>query len=385
MFLTKPEYPVCIKYEFKILYALAIIFVVMGHCRGGGFSVFNEFLPFYSYHLALFIFSSGYFYKQGIEADAQKFIIDKAKKLIIPLYLWNIFYAVLIHILKKNNFFPNTHVTLHSLLVEPITNGHQFLLNLGGWFVIPLFMVHVFNIMVRRLFYVLKIKINEFVYFVCFLLLGFLGVYLSSHGFNNDWFLVLNRMLYFMPFYSLGILYKKYEKYDIINNLFYFGFLIFVSLVIIYKYGYMPSVLPSWANFYTSNVIKPFYVGIIGIAFWLRISKILSPAIGHSKCINIVADNTYSIMINHVLGFMILNTIFAFLHLKTNLCCGFDMYAYKTVWNYCYVPHNLNQFLILYSIFGILFSILFQKLITTIIKIGKSKIVNYIRIFVKCG
>ena len=110
-------------------------------------------------------------------------------------------------------------------------------------------------------------------------------------------------------------------------------------------------------------LIKPFYIGIIGIAFWLRISKILSASIGKSKYINIIADNTYTIMINHLLGIKILNAIFAILHIKTDLCSGFDIHAFKTTWNYCYLPHNLNQFLILYVIFGILFSIMFQKII----------------------
>lgn len=291
-----------IKYEFKILYALGIIFIVMGHCHGGGISIFNEFLPFYSYHLALFIFASGYFYKLGSEENIKNFIIRKTKKLIIPLYLWNIFYAFLIQALKIFDFFPNVHVNLHSLFVDPITNGHQFVLNLSGWFVIPLFMIHVFNIIIRKIFSVFNIKINEFLYFTFCLILGFLAVYLSSHGYNKNWFLVLDRMLYFLPFYSLGILYNKYEKFDKLNNLFYFGLLITFLLLIIYKYGYMPSVTPSWAVYYTSNILKPFYIGFIGIAFWLRISKILSTSIGKSKYVNIIADNTYTIMINHLLG-----------------------------------------------------------------------------------
>lgn len=42
-------------------------------------------------------------------------------------------------------------------------------------------------------------------------------------------------------------------------------------------------------------------VAYLGIAFWLRI--------GDNKYINLIADNTYSIMMNQFLGFMIVKTI----------------------------------------------------------------------------
>ena len=352
-----------VNYDFKILYALGIIFIVMGHCNGGGISVFNEFFPFYSFHIALFIFASGYFYNSQNESSVKNFILKKTQKLIIPLYLWNFLYACIMQTIKHFGFFPSVHVNLETLFITPIINGHQFLLNLAGWFIIPLYMIHVINILVRKVFFKFNIKINEFIYFGICLLLGLIGVSLSAHGYNRDWFLVLDRVLYFLPFYSLGILYRKYEKYDKQGNLVYFGTILFISLMLIYKYNSMPIVIPSWADFGTHGTIMPFIVGILGIAFWLRISKILSPSIGQNKYINILADNTYTIMINHLLGAKIVNTFFALLYKYTNLCSGFNMESYKTMWNYFYLPHNLPQFLVLYVLFGIIFSIAFQKII----------------------
>ncbi len=67
-------------YTFKVLYALGIMFIVMGHCNNGGFSVLNEFFLFYTFHLGLFVFSSGYFYNQVNELNVKQFIIKKFKK-----------------------------------------------------------------------------------------------------------------------------------------------------------------------------------------------------------------------------------------------------------------------------------------------------------------
>ena len=53
-----------IDYRFKILYAVAILMVVAGHCDGGGISLdFAQWFPYEGIHLALFTFCSGYFFK----------------------------------------------------------------------------------------------------------------------------------------------------------------------------------------------------------------------------------------------------------------------------------------------------------------------------------
>lgn len=56
-----------INYSFKFLYAIGIILIVAGHCKNGGISLFYEWFTPYAFHLALFTFVSGYFYKDDSE------------------------------------------------------------------------------------------------------------------------------------------------------------------------------------------------------------------------------------------------------------------------------------------------------------------------------
>ena len=49
--------------QFKLLSAIGIIIIVSGHCYHGGMELVYNWFPPYSYHLALFVFISGYFYK----------------------------------------------------------------------------------------------------------------------------------------------------------------------------------------------------------------------------------------------------------------------------------------------------------------------------------
>lgn len=77
-----------IDYRFKFLYVIGIISVVFGH-SGWGISLLYDWFPPYSYHLALFLFCSGYLYKKTSTNNVILYILHKIKTLIIPLYLWN--------------------------------------------------------------------------------------------------------------------------------------------------------------------------------------------------------------------------------------------------------------------------------------------------------
>ncbi len=76
-------------YRFKILYAFGIIMVCSGHVGGGGggFTIVRNLFPYYGYHLALFVFCSGYFYKHVAEEHIWKYITKKINNLVLPLYI----------------------------------------------------------------------------------------------------------------------------------------------------------------------------------------------------------------------------------------------------------------------------------------------------------
>lgn len=201
-----------------------------------------------------------------------------------------------------------------------------------------------------------------------------LGVYLSNCGFNEGWLLTVNRVLHFLPFYGFGYFYKtKIEKNDVISNYKYFSIILLISLFIIYKNGGPLSYIQSFARYNNSYVFTPFFVGLLGIAFWLRVSKILEPAIGKSHFVNIIADNSYGIMIHHLSGCMLLKAVFSVLSLVIELNPKFDWgNFYTNVWYY-YLPHDNTQFYILYLIVGIGFGIFMQKVENTF----KNYIIKY--------
>lgn len=119
--------------------------------------------------------------------------------------------------------------------------------------------------------------------------------------------------------------------------------------------------------------ILPFVVGYLGIFFWLRVCKILAPAIGKSKYVLLIADNTFSIMINQFGAFFLVNTVLFALNQICGLCPDFSIERFKTdIW-YFYLVRGMEQFKIVYLAAGIALPILVQLFINKIkAVIGKS-------------
>ena len=351
-------------YRFKLLYAIGIIIIVAGHLEHQGFSLAFELFPPYAFHLGLFVFASGYLYKEASGDTPGKYILKKAKQLLLPLYLWNFAYAAVITILSYAGFTFGSSVNLESLFILPITDGHQFSFTLSGWFIIPLFIIQVLNVLFRNLCSKLRLRLNETVIFVCSMLLGIAGVYLASQGYNTGLWLTLVRVLYFVPFFSLGIFYRKVlEKYDTLPSIWYFAIVIGLKLLIIYIYKRAPVYTPSWCNNFTDGPILPFIVGFLGIAFWFRIVKILTPVLGKNKYVNLIANNTYSIMINHIFAIFLINSIFAFMTKDTQCFLDFDWNRYFSDVSLVYCPFGIEQTGIIFLIAGIVLPILAQYII----------------------
>lgn len=342
-----------INYEFKVLYALGMVFIVAGHCGNGGVSIGYEYFPPYAFHLALFMFASGYFYNSNSEKHIFKAIMHKMKKLVIPLYIWNFFYAFFVYFTKWIGFSIGGDISFYNLIIAPWVTGHQFAYNLGGWFVSPLFMIFIINILLRKILgkiFLNKDWIAEGIFLIC----GVGGIYAAKNGWNTGLYLIFARIAYFIPFYGAGIVYKNYlEKKDRLSNVIYFGIIFMAQLAIITIHGGTVSYVAAWCSGF-GNVILPFVVGICGVAFWLRIAKILTPVLFKSKIVLLVADHTFSIMINQFLGFYLIKTIFALSNRYLHICAGFNWSEYfSDIWYY-YLPKGLAQWYFVYLLSGII-------------------------------
>ena len=178
-------------------------------------------------------------------------------------------------------------------------------------------------------------------------------------------------MLALMPYFGVGVLYKAtLEKYDTLKNCLYFAIIFIIQLIAIERGGgLVPGGVPSWSNY--SGLVGPIVCGFTGIAFYLRISRILEPVLGRNKIINKIADNTYAIMIHQFLGFWLVTLAFGLLTAMTH-SGNFDWNKFhSSIW-YKYYPSGQWHYGIIYVIAGIAIPILIQFITTKIINTASS-------------
>ena len=177
--------------ELTVLKALGIIAVVSCHL---GVNIFNiigiptslttELFPEYSYHMPLFIFASGYFYKCVYE-DNIVCLIRKRFSLIKKYFNVNIFYFILSFILINIGLLNrDINFNLKSLFVEPFLGGFQFYFNGPGWFVPFIFLTQITFCTIRKMIKSkdeLDLNSNKELYvLLLFILIGFISTYLCT-------------------------------------------------------------------------------------------------------------------------------------------------------------------------------------------------------------
>lgn len=341
--------------NFEILSTISILLVVMGH-TGEGFGSLDWFFLYDSFHMPLFVFISGYFFNIR-EVDFSKgrgFIKKQVKKLIIPFFLWNGTYGILAVLLYKycgitwangNNFFYN-------MFIRPFTYGNNFFgFNGPSWFILMLFEVKIINYFIRLLFQKFKHQEHEIAITFLYFIGAIVSVWCSRNLERTAVLISVTRALYMLFWLQVGILYKeKLEKIDKTSNIIYFSviFIIQTILIVICKDGMYAGI---WNSEFTNNGLITIFCASTGIAFFLRVSRILEKSLGESPIIHYISTHTFSIMMHQILGFVVLNIVFyqTFRLFKIDT---FDLNAFRNdIW-YKYLPMGMENLRILYVIFG---------------------------------
>ncbi len=342
--------------QFNILSALAMILVVMGHVDEGMLTIGGLF-PYYSFHIALFVFISGYFYRPEQEEKIGTYLLKKAKTLLLPYFIWNVVYGVLVMVLRGTGFFIGNEISLRTLLVEPFLSGHQFMYNAPSWFVPALFLAEAANVVIRR-----GLRwLSEWLILCIYLAVGFAVVWLSANGYVYDWYRIPARIMYMLPCFQMGRIYRSHlERWDLLPNGWYFGILLAIQLVLAGTCRGL-AVSAAWCNGFLNGPVIPYLTAITGIAFWLRTARILTPAFSGSRFWDYFGRNTFSVMMHQVSAFLVVKSLFALGNAALGWFADFDWDLYHMDVYYVYLPGGLGQFKILYVIAGILLPLLLSR------------------------
>ena len=199
--------------DILVLQAIGIILVVAGHCHNG-FLNFDLLLPYYNFHMPLFVFISGYFFNN--DKFIGKWLLHKIKKLLVPYFLINAIFCLLANFLCR--FYPfhlATRIDAKGLILEPLHPGVLYGFNAATWFVIILFYIEVIYYILAKL---LPFHKTVVIVTLISLVIGSMAIRLSINevyvreSIENATLKSLLRVMVLMPFYGLGHVYKRFES-----------------------------------------------------------------------------------------------------------------------------------------------------------------------------
>lgn len=309
--------------ELTLLKALGIIAVVSCHL---GINIFNiigipislttELFPEYSYHMPLFIFASGYFYKRSHESNLIGLGIKRFSS-IIKYMKCNLFYFALSFILISLGFLSrDIDFTFKSLFIEPFLGGFQFYFNGPAWFVPFLFLLQITFVGIRK---VIGLKFNSFkdnsdtcllqesIFLIFLILIGFISVSISNtypvtNG-NVSIYQSFLRILFGLQFFQLGFFYKEFLEKKVKLSYISFLMVIICKIIVCLIFGVYTFSLRTIK--FNNHSILPVVVSILGIIYCLHLVKFMISI--NSKISNkivfilcIIGDNTWSIMMHHL-------------------------------------------------------------------------------------
>ncbi|MBE5897131.1 MAG: acyltransferase [Lachnospiraceae bacterium] len=282
---------------FVYLYALAILMVIDDHCSTRA-QILSGIFPYNTFYMPLFVFASGYFFKQTKLRDG---IVHKIKRLYIPYIVYALIFwaiAAVIDFIFGMRWVPEINMyTLRTLVFEaPITY-----LNGASWFVVMLFWVTVIYMCIRT---VLKTnKLTDYILTVLFVIGGCVGIYMCL-VYNPLSFVIRfpAKMLFYIQFYHLGYMFRTYWECLLqkVRKLYVCIFVVLVHSILNIYFGVGIEFYSTEAMTGFWNVYLPVITSVLGITFWYEVMEFLAEKIGEVRIVSFIARNTFVIMQVHL-------------------------------------------------------------------------------------
>ena len=304
----------------RMLYVLAILMIIDGHIGSSDYLDLNGLLRYQNYHIALFMFVSGYFL--NLARGYGEFFKTKAMRLLVPLYAWNAVYGgVCWYLNRYQGFALGGEWNWYNLLYAPLVDGHQFIYNMASWFLVPLFLVQATGFMILKPFSGTdgaaaeenkrQNKWTPVLFLALALGLGCAALaYAPENRGERGITLTALRGLYFLPAFAFGYLYRRtLEKYDRLATPLWLGLLLGgVTLLTGAFPGY--NHVPSWLDTVNAPGLAIYAISFLAILFWVRVARVLTPVWEKSRTLKYISEHTFDLMMHHFVGFMLAKALF---------------------------------------------------------------------------
>lgn len=357
-------------YRMRILSVLAISFVVLGHMNfTGDLSTtmqepltFGGWFPYYSFHMALFLFISGYFFTDLPEGrkflpGLFRFVGKKAWKFLLPYYVFTGLSLLFNGWLHSQGFSFGYSFTFSRWLLNPWVTPYTVTFTVADWYLPALFLAEIYFVLLRAFFRKLirRSLPRETALLAFTLAAGMAAVYWKETAALSGAAVVYLRSVVMLFFLQAGAVYRRHlEAHDMLKSCWYFPIVFAAQFLLILLSGnnsLTPGLFGLWNMGKTGAVF--FIGGVTGILLWLRVSSLLASLPWRSRLVTFIGKNTKTVMITHIFCWFLLNTLLFHLHKMNHngiLVSDFSRKWYHSFMYYCSIGNP--RMILLYYLVG---------------------------------
>lgn len=383
--------PVQENLTMRFLSAIGILLIVAGHLNLNAFDAGGLF-PYYSFHVYIFLFIAGYFYRGKGEEKPGRFLLRKCETLLLPYFLWNLFYGIVSTVLNAHSVTIGGTLSFFNLFAAPFLGGHQFMYNFPAWFVPALFLTEMAYalgewilglVLGRFLSDEKKTPVIDLLMLALTLAAGIATAALAIGGHVWGYYKDIGRILIMLPGISFGRIYRtrleKYRRDSILFHVICLAAVLLIQFLIGHFCGGL-AFSTVWVTSFANGPVIPFITVLTGIAFWLEIAYLMEKAYEYVKkireekeehtrgvevcagCLRGLLDgflttgrHSFSVMMHHIFVLFLINSLIFFLYQKTGFCPAFDRGKYLTDLNYVapYAGEQLSKWIDLFCCIAI--------------------------------
>ena len=330
---------------WNIIKGMAIISVVIGHCSMCSFT--EQYVN--QYHLAVFFFVSGYFFKEKYIDDKRTFVWKKVKKLYLLFAVSGLAFLLfhplleLLYVYSKPLTWNEYGKEFFNLTIRLISNNPM----MGAmWFCPALLGV---SLLAFGLFCVSKgwsVKKRTTLFALAVILGGaFLHVLKLKSPYCVWQYLIITGIYY------MGWLFHQIKEKLPKWKVKFWAVIAVVLGLVLYAYtkmGFYGRLQPASIN--QESILSIMLVAMTGCAFVYAMAMVISDT-QLGRIIAMIGDYSFSIMLLHFLSFKVVN--FAY--------CGFYHLPFQQIASFPTMKYNNPLWFLFYLLAGVFIPILMSK------------------------
>ena len=379
--ISRPASAMELSYRMRVLSAIAISFVVLGHVNFTGSlevtltepMTFQGWFPYYSFHLPLFLFISGYFFHDLPEDKTffpalLRWIGKKAGKLLVPYYVFSGLSLLFNAWLHTRGFTFGDSFSVTEWLAGPWTKPYFVSFATPVWYLPALFIAEILFLLLRVVFRRLfkRSLLRETLLLAVTLAVGAAAVYRNETAAPSGTALVYLRSVVMLFFMQAGALYRRHlEKHDTLKSPWYF-LIVFIAqflLIVLSGNGSLSPGLYELKDFGKTGWV---YIagGLTGLMLWLRVSTLIASFPRQSRLLTFIGKNTLYIMGLHVFSWFLFNGLLSWLYAYDRRMVLVDRFSNRWYHSFLYYCHTENpRMILLYYLIGMALPLLIAWLL----------------------